>query len=140
MLVVPMPEPADPTGRPPDARPVVLYVEDEPSVQRLVQFWLEDAGFEVVLADDGIAGLEAVRRIGPDLVVTDALMPEMMGDDLVVAMKTDPELRDIPVIMATAAASPLRVKRMLDLGCVDVIAKPMEEQSFIASVRKALDG
>ena len=129
---MPPPDPATPRK--------VLYIEDEPAVQRLVRFWLEDAGYEVVLAADGKQGLKAVRDESPDLVVTDALMPEIMGDDLVVAMKTDPELRTIPVIMATAAASPLRVKRMLELGCVDVIAKPMEEQSFIASVRKALGG
>jgi two-component system alkaline phosphatase synthesis response regulator PhoP len=125
------------SGSPEGPRKVV-YVEDEPAVQRLVRFWLEDAGFDVVLADDGREGLAVIRSELPDLVVTDALMPEMMGDDLVVALKTDPELRAIPVIMATAAASPLRVKRMLDLGCIDVIAKPMEEQSFIAAVKKAL--
>jgi CheY-like chemotaxis protein len=128
----------DTPSEPPDAPRTVVYVEDEPAVQRLVRFWLEDAGFRVVLAGDGREGLEVIRAERPDLVVTDALMPEMMGDDLVVALKTDPGLRDIPIIMATAAASPLRVKRMLDLGCLDVIAKPMEEQSFIASVQKAI--
>jgi CheY-like chemotaxis protein len=126
--------PAMPTSTP----LTVLYIEDEPAVQRLVRFWLEDAGYRVVLAGDGREGLDAVRRERPDLVVTDALMPEIMGDDVVVEMKSDPDLASIPVIMATAAASPLRVKRMLDLGCTDVIAKPMEEQSFIAAVRKAL--
>lgn len=118
----------------------VAYIEDEPAVQRLVAFWLEDAGYRVVLAADGAAGLELVRAERPDLVVTDALMPVMTGDELVQVLHEDPELADIPVIMATAAASPLRVKRMLDLGCRAVIGKPLEEASFLAAVAEALDG
>ena len=51
----------------------VIYVEDEPAVQRLVQFWLEDAGFQVVLAGDGAEGMALIRQSPPDLVVTDAL-------------------------------------------------------------------
>lgn len=117
----------------------VIYVEDEPAVQRLVAFWLEDAGYEVLLAGDGRAGLELIRTERPDLVITDALMPEMTGDELVEAMTGDPELSAIPVIMATAAASPFRTKKMLGLGCVAVIPKPMEEERFLAVVREALD-
>ena len=116
----------------------VIYVEDEPAVQRLVQFWLEDAGFEVLLAGDGAEGMELIRRTQPDLVVTDALMPVLTGDELVEQLKTDPALRHIPIIMATAAASPLRVQKMLDLGCSSVIAKPMEEQAFLQAVEDAL--
>jgi two-component system chemotaxis response regulator CheY len=116
----------------------IVYVEDEPAVQRLVQFWLEDAGFDVHLAADGAAGLELVRAERPDLVVTDALMPVMTGDELVERLQGDPELSGIPLIMATAAASPLRVKRMLALGCRAVVGKPLEEASFLAAVRSAL--
>lgn len=118
----------------------VVYVEDEPAVQRLVAYWLEDAGYRVLLAADGSAGLELVRTERPDLVVTDALMPVMTGDELVEVLQGDPELKHIPVIMATAAASPFRVKRMLSLGCRAVVGKPLEEASFLAAVKEALDG
>jgi CheY-like chemotaxis protein len=117
----------------------VVYIEDEPAVQRLVEFWLEDAGYRVLLAGDGSAGLDLVRAERPDLVVTDALMPVMTGDELVEVLRDDPELRGIPIIMATAAASPFRVKRMLSLGCRAVVGKPMEEGSFLAAVKDALD-
>lgn len=116
----------------------VVYVEDEPAVQRLVQFWLEDAGFRVLVAGDGAAGLALIRAERPDLVVTDALMPVMTGDELVEVLQGDPELRAIPVIMATAAASPFRVKRMLSLGCQAVVGKPMQEGAFLETVRAAL--
>lgn len=118
----------------------VVYVEDEPAVQRLVEYWLEDAGFRVLLAADGAAGLELIRAERPDLVVTDALMPLMTGDELVEALKADPELQHIPIVMATAAASPLRVKRMLSVGCHAVVGKPLEETSFLSAVHDALAG
>lgn len=117
-----------------------MYVEDEPAVQRLVEFWLVDAGFDVTLAGDGAEGLQIIRDMRPDLVVTDALMPNMTGDELVEAMVTDPDLRHIPIVMATAAASPVRVKRMLALGCAAVVPKPIEEESFLQAVAIALDG
>jgi CheY-like chemotaxis protein len=123
----------------PSARPLkVVYVEDEPAVQRLVEFWLVDAGFEVIVEGDGAAGLDRIRAERPDLVVTDALMPVMTGDELVEELQRDPELRDIPVIMATAAASPLRVRRMEALGCRAVVAKPLDEATFLEAVRAAL--
>lgn len=122
-----------------NAAKTVIYVEDEPAVRRLVAFWLEDAGFLVHLAADGAAGMELIRSLRPDLVVTDALMPVLTGDELVEQVKGDPQLRHIPIVMATAAASPLRVRKMLALGCASVIAKPMDEDSFLAAVRSALD-
>jgi CheY-like chemotaxis protein len=120
--------------------PTVVYVEDEPAVQRLVQYWLEEAGFRVLLAADGAAGLALIRAERPDLVVTDALMPVMTGDELVEVLQADPELRQIPIVMATAAASPFRVKRMIGLGCRSVVAKPLDEASFLEQVCAALAG
>jgi CheY-like chemotaxis protein len=116
----------------------IVYVEDEPAVQRLVEFWLVDAGFEVHLAGDGAAGLELIRSARPDLVVTDALMPVLTGDELVEQLQDDPDLRSIPIIMATAAASPLRVRKMLGLGCRAVVPKPLDEASFLEAVHAAL--
>jgi CheY-like chemotaxis protein len=109
-----------------------------PAVQRLVEFWLLDAGYVVHLADDGAAGLELVRSVDPDLVVTDALMPRMSGDELVEALRADPSTASLPIVMATAAASPLRIERMLARGCTAVLPKPLEEATFLAAVRRAL--
>ena len=117
---------------------MVLYVEDERSLHGLIGFWLEDAGFEVVFALDGAEALERIRRDPPDLVITDAMMPNLTGDELVETMKADPDLAGIPIIMATAAASPLRVSRMLERGCVAVLGKPLDEASFIAAAKDAL--
>ena len=116
-------------------RRTVVYVEDEAAVQRLVEYWLTDAGYSVHLAGNGAEGLALIRSVRPHLVVTDALMPVMSGDELVDAMRDDPDLDCIPIVMATAAASPLRVERMLQRGCTAVLPKPLEESSFLAAVR-----
>ena len=122
-----------------DPPPTIVYAEDEPAVQRLVEFWLQDAGYRVLLAADGVEGLALVRAHRPALLVTDALMPNLTGDELVELMVADPELCHIPIVMATAAASPLRVRRMLALGCRAVVAKPLEEEPFLQVVRDALE-
>ncbi len=118
--------------------PTVLYVEDEAALRGLIEFWLEDAGYRVLLAADGAEGLAMARSERPDLVITDAMMPNMSGDELVETMKSDPDLASIPIVMATAAASPLRVDRMLARGCHAVLAKPLDEQSFLAAAAAAL--
>jgi len=117
----------------------VLYVEDEAPLRGLIEFWLEDAGYRVLLAADGAEGLELVRSERPDLVITDAMMPNLSGDELVEIMKSDPDLAAIPIVMATAAASPLRIDRMLQRGCHAVLAKPLDEDSFLAAAAAALD-
>ncbi len=119
-------------------RRTVLYAEDEAPLRGLVEYWLVDAGYRVLLAADGAEALDAVRAERPDLVITDAMMPRLSGDELVEIMKGDPDLRDIPIVMATAAASPLRVERMLARGCHAVLGKPLDEDTFLAAAAAAL--
>lgn len=118
--------------------PTVLYVEDERPLHGLIEFWLTEAGFRVQLAHDGAEALEMIRADPPDLVITDAMMPNLSGDELVEIMKSTDELAHIPIVMATAAASPFRVQRMLERGCSAVLAKPLDEASFVAAAKAAL--
>src|SRR3546814_10565362 len=78
-------------------RPLVVYVEDEPAVQRLVEVWLEDAGFDVVVAGDGPAGLAAVRAHRPALVVPDAPLPRKPRGSTLVVLPVPPALPAAPV-------------------------------------------
>lgn len=121
-------------------RPTVLYVEDELSLHALVGFWLEEAGFTVSFAADGREALARIEADAPDLIITDAMMPEMSGDELVERLKADPARASIPIVMATAAASPLRTERMLERGCVAVLGKPLDQETFVAAARQALAG
>src|SRR3546814_8088054 len=65
-------------------------------------------------------------------------MPGMTGDELIEVLQADPDLREIPIIMATAASRPTRVRRVVASGCRAVVAKPMDEATFLAAVRSAL--
>lgn len=120
-------------------RPSVLYAEDEVVLHGLVGFWLTEAGFDVRFAVDGAEALQMIRDDRPDLLITDAIMPEMSGDELVAAIKGDPDLESLPIVMATAAASPLRVQRMIERGCFAVLGKPLEEETFVSTARAALE-
>lgn len=126
------------TTPPVTPRRTVLYAEDEAPLRGLVEYWLGDAGYRVLLAADGAEALALVRFERPDLVITDAMMPNLSGDELVEIMKSDPDLRHIPIVMATAAASPRRIGRMLERGCHAVLGKPLEEKTFLAAAAAAL--
>src|SRR3546814_17624759 len=65
------------------------------------------------------------------------MMPNLSGDELVEIMKSDPDLCAIPIVMSTAAASPFRADRMLERGCHAVLAKPLDESSFLAAAAAA---
>ncbi len=116
----------------------ILYVEDERPLHGLIEFWLTDAGFAVQVALDGAEALEMIRADPPDLVITDAMMPNLSGDELVEILKSDPALAHIPIVMATAAASPFRVQRMLERGCTAVLGKPLDEATFVQAAKRAL--
>lgn len=119
-------------------RPVALYAEDEIALHALIGFWLEDAGFETRFAADGAEALAMIRADRPDVLITDAMMPHLTGDELVETIKSDPTLASLPIVMATAAASPLRVTRMMARGCHAVLGKPLDEERFVAAVRAAV--
>jgi CheY-like chemotaxis protein len=82
----------------------VLVIDDEPDVRFLIRRILEGAGHDVVEAGHGAAGMKAVRRSPPDLVVTDLMMPVMSGSELIVLLRSDPETAAIPILVVSADA------------------------------------
>src|SRR3546814_17345428 len=90
-------------------RPLVVYVEDEPAVQRLVEFWLEDAGFGVVVAGDGTARLAAVREQRPALAVTAAIMPGLNGDAPIEVLPPESDPRATPTSHDTATPRQINI-------------------------------
>ena len=99
---------------------------------------LRNDGYEVVAASDGkrAAELTAIER--PDLVLLDVMMPEMDGIDACRRLKSDPRLRNIPVILVTAKTADDDVIRGLDVGADDYVTKPFRKEILAARVRSAL--
>lgn len=117
----------------------VVYIEDEQEMIDLVRLILSRKGIEVIGASGGLNGLEEVRRTRPDLVLLDLMMPDMDGWDVYQQMKSEPALRDIPVIVVTAKAESIDKVLGLHIARVDdYIAKPFSPRDLVASVEKVL--
>ncbi|MBF0144322.1 MAG: response regulator [Magnetococcales bacterium] len=118
----------------------ILVVDDEPQVRNVLKQLLEREGYEVSLADNGTSGLELFREQRPDLLITDVLMPEKSGFQLIRACKRDePEL---PVIAITGGggkyAPELLGATAKDFGADVCLVKPFTNNEVIAAVARLL--
>jgi signal transduction histidine kinase/ligand-binding sensor domain-containing protein/DNA-binding response OmpR family regulator len=129
-------EPNGPTGGddPVDEdRTTVLVVDDNPEIRAYVRRHLEP-DYRVLEAADGAEGLERARRTVPDLVVSDVMMPGLDGNALFRALREDPELETVPVVLLTAKASPeSRIQGLRD-GVDDYLVKPFDPRELKARV------
>jgi len=117
----------------------VVCIEDEPEMIDLVKLILGRKGFDLIGAVGGREGLETVRKLKPDLVLLDLMMPDMDGWEVYQQMKADDELKDIPVIVVTAKAQ--SIDRVLGLHIAkvdDYVTKPFGPQELLQSVNKVL--
>jgi signal transduction histidine kinase/ligand-binding sensor domain-containing protein/DNA-binding response OmpR family regulator len=129
-------EPNGPTGGddPIDEdRTTVLVVDDNPEIRAYVRRHLEP-DYRIIEAADGAEGLERARRTIPDLVVSDVMMPGLDGNALFRALREDPELEMVPVVLLTAKASPeSRIQGLRD-GVDDYLVKPFDPRELKARV------
>src|SRR3970040_2246421 len=117
----------------------VVCIEDEPEMIDLVKLILGRKGFELTGAMGGREGLEAVRRVKPDLVLLDLMMPDMDGWEVYPQMKADPEMQKIPVIVVTAKAQSIDKVLGLHIAKVDDYGtKPFGPQELLESVEKVM--
>ena len=116
----------------------ILVVEDSPTQAQQLLYLLEQAGYETRSASDGVAALELAHEHPPDLVLTDVVMPRMDGYTLCRSIKSDPELRDTPVILLTSLTSPQDVIEGLACGADNFVRKPYESASLLARVERCL--
>ncbi len=101
----------------------LLLVEDDTFLAGMYVTKLSMEGFETELATDGKVGLEKAKKIKPDLILLDILLPKMNGFDVLREIKKDPETKDIPVILLTNLGQKSDVVQGLDLGAVDYLIK-----------------
>jgi DNA-binding response OmpR family regulator len=116
----------------------VLVVEDSATIPSVVKYFLELDGFDVLLAGDGLAGLEMARREHPDLIVSDVNMPEMGGVAMVKALRLDPRMSDVRILMLTSESSVECETEVLAAGADDYILKPVEPRRLAARVKALL--
>lgn len=118
----------------------VVCIEDEPEMIDLIELILIRRNFELVGAVGGKEGIASVRRLKPDLVLLDLMMPGVDGWEVYQRMKADPELRNIPVIIVTAKAQSIDKVLGLHIAKVDAyVTKPFGPEELMASVNQVLD-
>jgi DNA-binding response OmpR family regulator len=116
-------------------RALILVVEQEPHMRRLERFFLEQAGFTVEFADDGRKGLEAARRLVPDIVVTEILLAGLDGLSVCRALKADPETRSIIVLVFSILAAEQRAR---EAGADSFVRKPLNDVRLVETVEALL--
>lgn len=117
--------------------PSVLVVDDEEDLLSLLEYNLEQAGFEALLARDGVEGLDMARDHDPDLIILDIMMPKMDGIEVCRRLRQDAHLRTIPIMMLTARSEEEDQVQGLDVGADIYLSKPVSV-SVILSQAKAL--
>src|SRR5437773_1262052 len=117
-------------GRALEKKPKVLYIEDNRENRMLVRAVLEAAGYTIVEAEDGLAGIEAAIREEPALILLDINLPGVDGYEIVAILKSFPNLASTPVIAVTAYAMQGDRQRTLVAGCDGYIQKPINVDMF----------
>jgi len=116
----------------------ILIVDDEPSIVISLQFLMTREGYEVALAGDGEAALQAIQANPPDLVILDVMMPKLNGFDVCQRIRSDPRYQAVRVLMLTAKGREVEMARGLALGADAYVTKPFSTKDLVAEVRRLL--
>jgi CheY-like chemotaxis protein len=113
----------------------ILVVEDNDMNMQLVEYLLEEGGYEIVKATSGEEALTIARNDEPvNLILMDIHLPGMDGLSVVREMKSDPRTKDVPILALTAHAMRGDRDRFLEAGCDGYISKPIDVKTFLAAV------
>jgi len=117
----------------------ILIVEDNSDIRKLMVFFLEQVGFDVVDAATGLAAIERARATLPDLITIDLGLPDITGDEATARLKADPSTKHIPVIAITAydKESP-PAESAIAAGACEVLCKPITLRSLEVALRRLL--
>ncbi|HWB81687.1 MAG TPA: response regulator [Nannocystaceae bacterium] len=116
----------------------ILVIEDDASVRTLLEKSLTARGYKVQCCEDGLAGLAALERTKPDLIIVDVMMPRLDGMTFVKAIKGHEGTRPLPVIFLTAKNDPKSMIAGINLGARFYVTKPFVIDDLISKVQKAL--
>lgn len=118
--------------------PLVMVVDDSVTMRKVTGRVLERHNFEVATAKDGLDALERMAEVVPDLMLLDIEMPRMDGYELASAMKADPRLRNVPIIMITSRTGDKHRQRAFEIGVERYLGKPYQEHELLRNVFELL--
>ena len=119
-------------------RGVILIVDDTPDNLALLSDALDEVGYMVLVALDGLSALSRIQRRRPDLILLDAMMPGLDGFETCQRIKADPATADIPVLFMTALTDSEHVVKGFEAGGIDYVTKPINTEEVLARVASHL--
>jgi DNA-binding response OmpR family regulator len=114
----------------------ILIVDDDQAMRDMLKTFLEKQGYRVILASDGLEGLQQAESEDPDLIILDARMPGLNGAQICRRLRSQERTRSIPIILATGFGDVLL--EVLDAGVDDFVMKPVRLAEFLVRVRGML--
>ena len=118
----------------------ILYAEDEDDIREIAVLAIETlGGFEMATCNCGSNVLELALSFKPQLILLDVMMPIMDGPATLLALKKNPQLKDIPVIFLTAKIMNDELKRFKEMGAIDVIGKPFDPMTLSSQIQAIWD-
>jgi len=116
----------------------ILIAEDERDIRDLIAFTLRFAGHEVSAATNGEEAVEMAPEVNPDLILMDVRMPRMTGYEACKVMKSNPDLKDIPVVFLSAKGQENEIQQGLDVGAEEYLLKPFAPDQLTKRVKEIL--
>ncbi len=118
----------------------ILIADDEPNIVISLEYLLQREGFEVLVARDGLQALALAQSERPALLVLDVMMPGMTGFDVCQALRADPALHSMPILLLSAKGRDTDAAKGLGLGANAYLTKPFSTRELVARVRALLAG
>lgn len=117
----------------------ILVIDDEPENVFVLKERLEKANFEVLMAEDGVKGVELAASKLPDLIICDIMMPNMNGYDVMNHLRKNPKTATIPFIFLSAKSDPKDIREGMMIGADDYITKPFSGRELVAAIKTRLE-
>ena len=118
----------------------ILVIDDDRDILRLLEFALNRAGHDVIIASDGQQGLAELEAQKPDLIVADIMMPKMTGYDFCKQVRASSGAVDIPIIIFSARFQPVDKQTALQAGATDYLPKSISPDALVKRIEELLSG
>ena len=116
----------------------ILFVDDEPDLVQLVSLRLQAGGYEVAVARDGQEALDQVKKVQPDLIILDLMLPKIEGYKVCRLLKFDERYKGIPVLIFTARAQAEDIQMAMECGADAYLTKPFEVEALLGKLKELL--
>ncbi|MGD8563536.1 MAG: response regulator [Desulfarculaceae bacterium] len=116
----------------------ILLVDDSPTILKMLELGLRQAGYQVITAQDGIDGLEKLKNQPVDLIVSDVNMPRMDGISFIAQVRRQPENSQLPIIVLSTGAEPRDRKMGMNAGADLYLSKPVSQKDLLDSIKDLL--